>query len=155
MHKPCLSVGRYTCEPGADLLNLLVAKRVDLVLSGHEHLYARSKQLALGSSCPAVTPGTYAPACVADAGNDLAKGAGTVLAIVGTGGVALRDVNPGDSEAGYFAASSGLNLNPSHGNLSLRATASTLTAGFVPVPGGRFTDSFTITAEATPVNHLP
>lgn len=155
MHKPCLSVGSYTCEPGADLLNLLVAKRVDLVLSGHEHLYARSKQLALGASCPAITPGMYSPGCVADADNALAKGAGTVMAIVGTGGVALRDVDASDSEAGYFAASSGLNQDPSHGNLEVRVTADTLAAGFVPIAGGTFTDSFTIAAGASPANQAP
>ena len=155
MHKPCLSVGTYTCEPGSDLLNLLVTKRVDLVLSGHEHLYARSKQLALSASCAAIAPGTYAPGCISDADDALAKGAGTVMAIVGTGGVALRDVNPGDSEAGYFAASSGLNQNPSHGNLDVRVTADTLTAGFVPTAGGTFTDSFTIAAGAAPVNQSP
>ena len=37
MHKPCLSVGEYPCDPGADIMNLLAAKKVDLVLSGHEH----------------------------------------------------------------------------------------------------------------------
>ncbi len=146
MHKPCLSVGRYPCDPGADLLNLLVAKRVDLVLSGHEHLYARSKQLALGESCPGIEPESYSSACVSDSDSDLTQGAGTVMAIVGTGGVALRDVNPSDPEAGYFAAWSGLNLDPSHGNLDVRVTEDTLTAGFVPVAGGSFTDSFTIDA---------
>jgi hypothetical protein len=66
MHKPCLSVGRYSCDPGADLLNLLLKKRVDLVLSGHEHIYARSRQLALSTSCTSVEPGEYAPECVTD-----------------------------------------------------------------------------------------
>ena len=45
----------------------------------------------------------------------LAKGAGTVFATVGTGGVELRDVNAADTEAPYFAASSGLNANPTCG----------------------------------------
>src|SRR5690554_6102311 len=41
MHKPCVSIGDYVCEPGAEVTNLLVTKRVDLVLNGHEHLYQR------------------------------------------------------------------------------------------------------------------
>ena len=49
MHKPCISVGEYTCDPGAGLINMLVDKEVDLVLSGHDHIYQRSKQLALGA----------------------------------------------------------------------------------------------------------
>lgn len=150
MHKPCLSVGRYDCGPGADLLNLLVGDGVDLVLSGHEHIYARSKQLALGSSCAAINPGTYTAGCVVDDDNELARGAGTVMAIAGTGGTDLREVNPGDAEAGYFAAYSGLNLDPSHGNLEVTVTAKSLAARFVPVVGGTFTDAFSITDDPTP-----
>ena len=45
MHKPCLSMGEYACDPGADLVNLLLQKKVDVVLSGHEHIYQRTKQL--------------------------------------------------------------------------------------------------------------
>lgn len=58
MHKPCLSLGQYTCEVGAGLINMLVSKKVDLVPSGHEHLYQRTRQLGLSPSCPALTPGT-------------------------------------------------------------------------------------------------
>lgn len=147
MHKPCLSVGRYVCDPGADILNLLVSKRVDLVLSAHEHLYARSKQLALGSSCEAITPGEFTDECVSDGDGNLVRGTGTILAIAGTGGAALRDVDGSDTEAEYFAAQSGLNREPSHGNLDIRVTADALTARFVPVAGGTFTDAFTITAD--------
>ena len=147
MHKPCLSVGNYACESGADLLNLLVAKRVDLVLSGHEHLYARSKQLALGASCRPIEPGSYSAECVSDDDSDLTKGAGTVFAIAGTGGADLREVHSTDEEARYFAASSGSNREPSHGNLDIRVTAETLEARFEPGAGGTFTDAFSITAD--------
>ncbi len=146
MHKPCLSVGQYGCDPGSALMNMLVSKRVDLVLSGHEHLYARSKQLAHGASCTSITPGTYTAGCVRDGDNTLVKGAGTVFAIPGTGGTPLRDVNLSDTEGQYFAASSGLNVQPSFGNLEMSATATSLTANFRPVGGGTFTDSFTIAA---------
>jgi PKD repeat protein len=154
MHKPCLSVGQYSCEPGSDLMNLLVSKKVDLVLSGHEHLYARSKQLAHGPSCPSISPGTYSAGCVRDGDNSLAKGAGTVFAIVGTGGTPLRDVNQGDTEGQYFAATSGLNVQPSFGNLELSATATSLAANFRPAGAGTFTDSFTIAA-GTSANEPP
>lgn len=145
MHKPCISMGQYTCDPGADIMNLLLQKRVDLVLHGHEHLYQRSKQLATGAGCSALAVGSFNPACVADADADVVKGAGTVMATVGTGGIELRDVVATDPEAGYFAAWSGLNANPTWGNLDVSATASTLSARFVPATGGTFTDAFTIT----------
>lgn len=146
MHKPCISLGQYGCDVGADIVNLMLQKRVDLVLNGHEHLYQRSKQLATRAGCAALVPATYNAACVADADSVLAKGAGTVITTVGTGGVELRDVSMSDPEAGYFAAASGLNMNPTWGNLDVSATANQLTARFVPATGGSFTDEFTITA---------
>lgn len=154
VHKPCISLGQYACDVGPDITNLLLQKRVDLVLNGHEHLYQRSKQLAIRQGCAALVPGAYNSACVADADNDLARGAGTVFATVGTGGTALRDVTATDPEAGYFAASSGLNSNPTWGNIDVSATADQLTARFLPAIGGNFTDSFTISegpANASPV----
>jgi PKD repeat protein len=154
MHKPCLSVGQYECDPGAALMNLLVNKGVDLVLSGHEHLYARSKQLALGASCSQIVPGTYSAGCVTDSDNALVRGAGTVFAIVGTGGTPLRDVVPTDSEAPYFAASSGLNLNPSFGNLDVSVTFDSLAARFLPATG-TFTDTFTIASGGPQENQPP
>ncbi|KQO99808.1 PKD domain-containing protein [Leifsonia sp. Leaf264] len=154
MHKPCLSIGIYACETGADIMNLLVTKRVDLVLSGHEHMYARSKQITTNTGCPAVVPGTYTPACVADSDSDLTKGAGTVFGIVGTGGTVLRNVALADSESGYFSAYSGLNASPTWGPLQITADATTLSARFVPA-SGVFTDSFTIRAGATQPNQPP
>ena len=155
MHKPCLSIGQYGCDPGADLLNLLVSKRVDLVLNGHEHLYQRTKQLRVGPGCTGIVPGTFDAACVADADSALDKGAGTVMATVGTGGVGLRDVNQSDSEAGYFAASSGANQDPTFGALDLLATADELTASFVRSGSGTFSDGFTITRQAGAPNEPP
>ncbi len=154
MHKPCLSLGIYSCESGADLLNLLLAKRVDVVLSGHEHIYQRSHQLVNGGACPAVTPGTFTPACLADTDASMAKGAGTVFATVGTGGVPFRDVNATDSEAGYFATSAGLSSNPTWGVLDFVATPTSLSASFTRAAGGTFTDAFSITAGG-PANTPP
>ena len=154
MHKPCISVGLYACEPGADLMNLLVSKKVDLVLTGHEHGYERSKQLSLSASCPAVVPGTYNAGCVADGGNTLYKAQGTVFATVGTGGTALRDMNAADTEAPYFAAWSGLNTLPTHGLLEVTATVDQLSASFRGTSGAGFTDSFVIN-RGTPPNQSP
>lgn len=148
MHKPCLSVGIYSCEPGAALMNMLLQKKVDLVLSGHEHLYQRTKQLGLGTGCAAVTPGTYDPDCVVDADATMTGGRGTVMATVGTGGVELRAVDGADTEAGYFASFSGVNQEPTFGALAVTADAGQLHARFVAADSGTLDDSFTITKPA-------
>jgi hypothetical protein len=138
MHKPCLSVGNYECDPGADVVDLLLDTGVDFVLTGHEHLYQRSAPLALGAGCPTIRPGTYDPHCVA-------TGGGTTFVTVGTGGTPLRDVHGSDSERRYFTALSGNDLRPSYGSLDLRVTADRLTSTFVPVAGGTFTDRLVLT----------
>ena len=155
MHMPCLSLGDYACGSGTDLNDMLVAKKVDLVLSGHEHLYQRTKQLNLGGACATIVPGTYTPGCVADSDSDLVKGAGTVFATPGTGGTPLRNVNAADPEAGYFAASSGLNEQPTFGALDVSATADVLSASFAPAGTGAFRDAFTITRSTGPPNEPP
>jgi PKD repeat protein len=156
MHKPCLSLGEYSCDPGPDLTNMLISKRVDLVLNGHEHLYQRSKQLALGSQCSALSIGTYNANCVVDADSDLTKGAGTVFTTIGTGGVPLRDVSVEDPEAGYFAATSGANQSPSYGFGDFDVTPDRLLMRFVRGSQGTFSDEFTLTRDAAPpVNAQP
>lgn len=143
MHTPCISIGLYSCVAGSDVTNLLLSKKVDLILNGHEHHYQRSKQLSVAAGCMGLLPGVYNSSCVRDEGNSLAKGAGSVFTTVGTGGVGLRDVNPADPEAPYFAAYSGLNQTPSHGLLDLKFTATAMDAGFVAT-NGAFTDSFSV-----------
>lgn len=154
MHYQCLSVGMYDCPMGADLADLFVAKRVDLVLTGHEHLYQRTKQLAHGTGCTRLTIGGYQAACVADADSALTKGAGTVFLTVGLGGVQNRTVNQADPEAPYFAALSGQNLESSYGFLSATLTETTMTAHFENAVGP-FTDAFTIGAGGEPPNIAP
>lgn len=154
-HKPCFSIGDKPCEPGTDLIQLLLSKRVDLVLTGHDHLYARTHQLGLGTGCAAMTPNTFDADCIADSDTAMAQGAGTVFATAGTGGTALRNVNTADPEIGWFGAYSGANRNPTHGFLDVRATADRLTAQFVPRATGAFTDSFTIDRGAPPPNAGP
>jgi len=148
MHKPCLSVGIYGCESGADLMSLLVTKKVDLVLSGHEHSYQRTHQLGLGAGCAAVAPGSTDPDCVVDADAAMVRGAGTVFATVGTGGQSQREITMADPEAPYFAAASGL-ATATWGALDLQLTASSLTASFVRASGGTFTDGFTLAGGGT------
>jgi Calcineurin-like phosphoesterase len=111
VHKVCLTAGNKACEIGADLTNLLIEKKVDLVLHGHEHNYQRSKQIALGSLCPAVAPGSYNPNCIVDDGldNTYTRGAGTLFLINGNVGRCCYTVQANDSEAGYFAKMVGVN----------------------------------------------
>ncbi|WEK12911.1 MAG: PKD domain-containing protein [Candidatus Microbacterium phytovorans] len=154
MHYQCLSVGMYACPMGADLADLFVAKRVDLVLTGHEHLYQRTKQLAHGAGCTRLTVGGYEAACVVDADTSLTKGAGTVFLTVGLGGVQNRTVDQADAEAPYFAALSGQNLNSSYGFLSATLTETTMTAHFENAVGP-FTDAFTIGDGAAVPNTAP
>ncbi len=145
-HYPCLSIGVYGCVMGKDAFNLMVAKKVDLVLLGHEHNYTRTYQLGYGTGCagPAqLRAGAYVAACVQDRSASMTKGAGTVFAIVGTGGTSLRNLNLADPEFPYFASISGLNHGPTWGSLDIRATATGLRAQFVPAVG-TFHDLFTI-----------
>jgi hypothetical protein len=144
MHKPCLSIGNYACDPGRDVIDLLLDRRVDLVLTGHEHLYQRTKQLAHATGCRQLVINAYRPSCVADADDDLAHGAGTVFVTVGTGGIPLRVVRPDDPERRYFTRWSGRNADPTWGALSVQADADTLTADFLRASGGGFADRFTI-----------
>jgi len=149
MHMPCLGAGvNGGCDAGSALQNLLVRKRVDLVLQGHQHAYERGKQLALGSTCTAIVPGSFNSGCVVDDGSDgaYAKGSGTVDVIAGAFGRPLVDINTLDPEAGYFAKLMGNNLNSTYGFVRYQVTATQLTAVFVPSNNGGFTDFFTITS---------
>jgi 3',5'-cyclic AMP phosphodiesterase CpdA len=137
MHKPCLTVGVYECDPGADLMNLLVAEGVDLVLTGHEHMYQRTVPLALGPDCPELRPDEYDAGCLAD-------GDGTTFLTVGTGGRGLRQADLDDPDAPYFAAVSAEDVEPAHGSLAVAVTDRRLVARFEPVGGATFTDAVTI-----------
>ena len=155
MHKPCLSTGQYSCDPGADIVNLLVNRRVDLVLSGHEHLYQRSKQVALGAGCAAIVPGTYDADCVVDSDDTLVAGAGTVFMTIGSGGVGLRNNNPTDPDAPWFVSTMALDQNPTYGSSSFVATPTGLSVSFLRGTGGTFTDSFTLERPPTTPNTPP
>jgi hypothetical protein len=155
MHEVCLDAGSMSCTIGTDLLNLLVGKKVDLVLQGHEHTYQRSKQLALGTACTAVTPGSFKAGCVVDDGADgvYSQGAGPVIVIAGTGGESLSSASPSDSDGPYFAKLMGGNSNPTDGFVRYQVSADKISAQFVRSARGTFTDSFTITSAG--VNNRP
>jgi hypothetical protein len=146
MHKSCVSVGEYDCRLYADLWNLLIQKRVDMTLHGHEHSYQRSKQLATGPGCPAIPLNAFVPACVADDGSDDAyiKGAGTVSVIAGTAGADLYAMHADDSERGYVARWMGRNALPTHGLVRIRLSPTELSAAFVSSSGSGFEDKFVI-----------
>jgi 3',5'-cyclic AMP phosphodiesterase CpdA len=148
MHKPCLSIGGTSCESGRAVNDLLLQKKVDLVLSGHRHSYQRTKQLTLRAGCSNLAIDTYDADCVVDADDILTGGAGTVYVTAGTGGVNLGKVELDDVERPYFAAASGSDSDPSFGYLDLVADADTLTGRFVPVTGA-FHDAFTISRGTT------
>ncbi len=141
MHKVCITAGEKSCEIGPDVLDLLIDKRVDLVLHGHDHNYQRSKQV----TCAVAN--SYRSSCVVDSGADdsYAKGVGTVWLVAGaTGGGSLYDINPGDSEIGYLAAWMGGNHpQAGRGYLDISVSSNTLTVDFIGTTTS-FTDSFSI-----------
>ncbi|CAN5139058.1 hypothetical protein BH09ACT10_BH09ACT10_02170 [soil metagenome] len=154
-HKPCYSMGIYTCEIGADFANMLISKRVDLVMHGHEHFYQRSHQIGVRSGCTTVVPDTFDADCIADNDGAMSQGFGTVFATSGLGGQEQRTVNLADTEAGYFATASAANQSPSRGFLDVKVTTDDLVARFVPVGGATYTDAFTIHRGGPPPNVAP
>jgi len=144
MHKFCISMVSGSCEVGADLMNLLISKKVDLYFQAHDHAYSRSKQLAHGAGCSAISPGAFNASCVVDGDNQFTRGAGTVIATVGVGGVGINGHGSSDPEAGYFATLMSSSANPTFGFLKVNVTNTSLTVQFVRGAGGTYTDSFTI-----------
>jgi len=161
MHKVCITMGIMPCDIGTDLFNLLVSKKVDLILQAHDHDYQRSKQLALnGTTCTAISPATYNSNCVVNDGStgNYPQGAGPVVVIVGTIGEALSNLNTAASDAGYFARWMGSNINPTNGlaKFSLSSDQLTVSANFTgSTAPNNFNDSFTITNPAATPTPTP
>lgn len=137
----------------ADLLNLLVGQKVDLILQAHVHAYLRSKQLALGANCTAINTTGYNPQCVVDSSSSLTEGNGTVIVNTGTGGKSLISLNTNpnlssyDPKTGYFASWMGSNANPRYGVSQFTISNTQISMQYVTVTKvrGSFADSFTIT----------
>ena len=139
MHKSCISIGQYYCNIYSELMDLLLEKKVDLTLHGHEHSYQRTKQLALGTGCPSLPIDGFDAACVADGGFErYVQGRGTVSVVVGTAGQPLYELNPEDPEAGYFVRWMGADT-ARNGLLRIEVTDSALAGQFV---GSTATSSF-------------
>jgi len=139
MHTLCVSATGTSCTTGQDLTDLLIEKRVDLVLQANSHTYQRSKQVVC------MPRKRFDPACVVDAESPYVKGKGTTFVIVGTFGAGLDNTNSGDYKANYFATMSG--KARAHGFLRVDVTATALTGRFVRTGGGPLSDQFVITAD--------
>ncbi len=66
-HKNYISAGSKKDEVGSDFFNLLLSKKVDVILEGHDHTYQRSHQLALGDGCHQLETGETDSECIVDA----------------------------------------------------------------------------------------
>jgi hypothetical protein len=148
MHKPCISVGEYYCDVYQDLFSTLIASRVDVVLSGHDHTYQRSKQLAAPrQGCPEVIVDTFKPKCVVDDDDAYRQGAGSVFVVTGAGGAELYPIHANDPEAGYFVTAMGQNTpGDRHGFTMLEISQQRLRSRFVGSTPGSFGDRFEIEA---------
>ena len=146
MHKVCIGVAGHTCDIESALFNLLINKKVDLILQAHNHNYQRSKQLALSSSCASIAGNSFNPSCVVDDGADnlYNKDRGSVIVIAGMGGHELYNINSSDPDNGYFARLMAANANPTHGIVRYTLSATQLTSEFVRASGGSFQDTFSI-----------
>jgi hypothetical protein len=151
MHKNCISTGAYPCEVSQDLSSALIEEGVDVVLSGHDHTYQRSKQITESRpGCPEVVVGEFNPDCVVDDDDSYAKGKGTVFVIAGAGGVELYPVSADDPEAGYFVTTMGENTPGNrHGFADLTITPERLGLEFVGSAPGTFSDSFEIVGDGS------
>lgn len=148
MHKNYISVMRkhneVSIEPGNSFMTMLLDKKVDIILQGHEHGYERSKQLTtVSTTCPVLKPepAPFDSDCVIDSDDTLVKGAGTVIHVIGTGGQKLRGLNTKDVEYLYFAKSD----IKSYGFGKFVVTSDSVSFTFQPSLPGTLTDSYTIT----------
>ena len=147
MHQYCFVIDSTSCSK-QDLLDMLLTKKVDLILQAQKHSYQASKQLALNNTtCPALPITSYNPHCVVNSTDDFARGAGSVIVVTGTGGtVPLLPINNADPKIHYFRAWMGANVNQTFGISQFTVSESHIAMKFVPVSGGTFTDHFTISS---------
>jgi predicted phosphodiesterase len=152
MHKNYISVLEKKNEISRDknnsFMTMLLDKKVDVILQGHEHGYERSKQLTtVPKTCPVLKPepAQFDPDCVSDSDDNLVKGAGTVIHVIGTGGKELRSIDPTDPERQYFAKTD----IKSYGFGKFVVTPDSVSFTFQP-SSGTLKDSYTITKAALP-----
>jgi hypothetical protein len=147
MHEYCTSMVNYPCVVGSDIMNLMLQEKVDLLFQAHDHAYARTKQLTVGTSgCSSFPPTSYNAACVADQGaSAYTKGKGTVVQTVGAGGKNMNAESPTVAQAPYFQTYEGNNQNATWGFSKVDVSASQLSVRFVRGAGGTFSDAYTVT----------
>jgi hypothetical protein len=95
-HKNCITPGTKGCEIGESFMDLMHTEGVDVFIQGHDHIYARTKQLSCANA------NTYTAGCVADSDDLYVKGAGTVTVVNGLGGRSYYTINASDLERNYF-----------------------------------------------------
>lgn len=128
MHMPCLTNGAHGCSSDSTFTDMLLGKKVDLIVAGHDHNYGRSHQLS----------GTVAAPTIVDRDGTFTAGAGSVLAIVGNGGHNPRAASSG----GIWAVTSD---GTSAGYALVEATPERLTFTERGIVGPSLSDSITIT----------
>ncbi len=164
MHEVCLTTGVSQCQIGEDINNLLIRKKVDLVLQGHDHAYFRSKQLAINSTtCPNVPSDSYNSTttkvgsanlnCVVNDGStgSYVKGAGTVFVVDGLGGTSdiAQDgqIYTWRGDNAYFATWMGTGYQQRYGFMKYVVSPTSISAHFIgTTPTSTYSDQFTLTA---------
>ena len=145
-HLNYVSIGTTGDEVGSDFFNLLVAKKVDLVLQGHDHDWQRTKQFGLSSACQAVPTGRVNSTCVVNDGasGQFAAGKGPLVVVTGGGGRSTYPIVADDNETGYFASG----LQNTYGFGKFTVTDTSLSGEFVQASGAVLTDTFAVTQAA-------
>jgi PKD repeat protein len=163
-HKLCISSADATCSMGIQLFNMLLAKKVDLIIQAHDNAYERSTQLALNpTSCPKVSTdgngyAVYNSGCVVNSSTgNYTRGLGTIVVVQGAWVNDLYGVNASAStpanvaEAPYFAKLMGKNT-PGNGLGFVKYTVSDTRIDVQTSFSGSFSDTFSI---ANSINPLP
>ena len=138
MHEYCTSMVNYPCVVGADIMNLMLQEKVDLLFQAHDHAYARTKQLTVSppaarpsprrATTPTVSPTRAPPATP--------RARGPSSSTVGTGGKNMNAESPTVPQAPYFQTYEGNNQNA---DVGVRQGRRVTGAAVGPVrPGGRW-----------------
>src|SRR5438552_10076864 len=165
-HKLCISASDATCSMGLGFFNMLVQKKVDLIIQAHDNAYERSKQIALNSpaGCASIKTDSngyalYNSGCVVDDGTRgyYTPGAGSVVVVQGAWENDLYSVNntslnggANSAEAPYFVKLMGSNT-PGSG---LGFTKYTVSSNRIDVQtnfSGTYSDSFSLWGGLAPV----
>jgi len=158
-HKLCISASDATCSMGIAFFNMLVSKKVDLIIQAHDNAYERSKQIGFNQTrgCSGIQTdangyAVYNSACVVDNGSSgsYSPGAGTVVVVQGAWKNDLYTVNntslnggANAAEAPYFARLMGSNT-PGNGLGFTEYTVSTDRIDVQTHFSGTFSDTFSL-----------